>query len=261
MNIIQEELELFAAPSFEALCRQKEISGLSITLSRRLRTSWHLKTSPYTRMRQLTVPAKLADAPETVKTALLLWAGLPMRPRKNQTEIRKYKRELERTVWDYLIKQGLLQQRRGRTKLDQASYRTAGTNHDLAEIYQSLNQRYFGGKVDTIIRWGSFASTTSYQTYRTDSEGNRVSLITIAGAYDHAAVPRYAVEGVVYHEMLHVVIPPFRENGRRVVHGAQFKRAEQAFPLFTLWRAWERDHLRECMRSLRARAAGRRKPR
>jgi hypothetical protein len=76
-----------------------------------------------------------------------------------------------------------------------------------------------------------------------DPAGNRVNLITIAGVYDLPTVPRFAIEAILHHEMLHIAIPPVRGTGRSVIHGSAFKTAEKKFEHYLKWRAWEKTDL------------------
>jgi predicted metal-dependent hydrolase len=43
-------------------------------------------------------------------------------------------------------------------------------------------------------------------------------------------VPRYAVEYIVYHEMLHLKHPVKLRGSRRCVHGKEFQAEEKLFP-------------------------------
>jgi hypothetical protein len=44
--------------------------------------------------------------------------------------------------------------------------------------------------------------------------------------------------------MLHQAVPAREVNGRRIVHGAEFRRRERAHPDFARALAWERSHIR-----------------
>jgi hypothetical protein len=251
MNAIQQELSLFPAPSFDEICRRHGCEHISVVLNSRMRTRWQVTLHPLTGRRLLEVPSLLADAPEEVKTAVVAWALLPVRRRTSLRPAPRERREYERIVWDYLGSHHKNSARKRHFNADQAAWKTKGVAYDVEEIFRSVNQRYFNDTVRSIIRWGAHASLTSYQTFRRDREGNRVSLITIAGVYDHPKVPRFAIEGVVFHEMLHVVIPCPTRHGRRVVHGAEFKKAERTYPAFEMWRKWEREDLLPLARELR----------
>jgi predicted metal-dependent hydrolase len=44
------------------------------------------------------------------------------------------------------------------------------------------------------------------------------------------AVPRYVLEYIVYHEMLHLKHPVKLRGSRRCVHSAEFQAEERLFP-------------------------------
>jgi predicted metal-dependent hydrolase len=74
-------------------------------------------------------------------------------------------------------------------------------------------------------------------------------VIRIHPALDDGRVPRYFVEMVLFHEMLHQVFPPAVDRaGRRIVHGHEFRAAERRFPGYERARAWEKAHLHLLLR-------------
>jgi predicted metal-dependent hydrolase len=54
--------------------------------------------------------------------------------------------------------------------------------------------------------------------------------IVVSRIFDHPQVPRYAVEYIVYHEMLHLRHPVRLSGSRRCVHSADFRAEERLFP-------------------------------
>jgi len=54
--------------------------------------------------------------------------------------------------------------------------------------------------------------------------------IVVSRIFDQPAVPRYAVEYIVYHEMLHLRHPVELNGSRRCVHTAEFRAEEKLFP-------------------------------
>jgi len=54
--------------------------------------------------------------------------------------------------------------------------------------------------------------------------------IIVSRIFDHPKVPRYAVEYIVYHEMLHLRHPVKLNGSRRCVHSAAFHAEERLFP-------------------------------
>jgi predicted metal-dependent hydrolase len=54
--------------------------------------------------------------------------------------------------------------------------------------------------------------------------------IVISRVFDHPRVPKYAIEYIVYHEMLHLKHPVKLRGSRRCVHSSQFQAEEREFP-------------------------------
>jgi hypothetical protein len=147
----------------------------------------------------------------------------------------------------------------------------AGLHHDLDEIFHAVNARYFDGGVDAQIAWararaarvsasGEAHATPHASTVRRSiklgSYNSRDRMIRVHPALDAAFVPRFFVEYIVYHEMLHQIVPPEVQDGRREMHSALFKARERDFEDYRAALAWERDNL---ARLLRTRGARRRR--
>jgi hypothetical protein len=133
-----------------------------------------------------------------------------------------------------------------------------GTHHDLSEIFHAINQRYFGDLVDARITWGRDAPTRrTRRSIKLGSYTARERLIRVHPALDAEFVPRFFIEYIVYHEMLHQVLPPKLQRGRRDLHGPAFKAREREFADYALALRWESDNLD---RLLRRRPDARRRP-
>jgi predicted metal-dependent hydrolase len=52
----------------------------------------------------------------------------------------------------------------------------------------------------------------------------------VSRVFDRAETPRYAIEYLVFHEMLHLRHPVKVRGGRRCVHSREFQREERTFP-------------------------------
>ncbi len=111
-----------------------------------------------------------------------------------------------------------------------------GKWHDLDEIFHRLNQRFFSGQLAfTRLGWSLKRSRTILGHY---DSGH--GTIIVSRAFDSPSVPRYLVEYLVYHEMLHIRYPVERLGHRRVVHSYEFREAEKRFPQY----AWARRRLK-----------------
>jgi len=117
----------------------------------------------------------------------------------------------------------LLRQMRGRKQIDTPR----GHTYDLEKIFDELNMRYFSG-------WLARPQLTWSQNHARNSLGHydpAHNAIVISRVFDHPRVPCYAVEYIVYHEMLHLKHPVKLRGSRRCVHSAEFQAEEKMFPL------------------------------
>jgi hypothetical protein len=132
---------------------------------------------------------------------------------------------------------------------------TKGKRHDLLEIFQEVNERYFDGTVNALVTWGSTKRMRGgrrenpRRTIKLGSYGAVDRLIRVHPSLDRTWVPRYFVAYVVYHEMLHHVMPATRGNGRRNLHPPEFIAREREFRYFERAIGWEKAHISRLLRS------------
>jgi hypothetical protein len=121
---------------------------------------------------------------------------------------------------------------------------TAGEFHDLRQIYDELNVRYFEGKIDAAITWGARTGRARRRnSIKMGSYSVEDRLIRIHRSLDRAFVPRFFITWIVFHEMLHQVHDIRVKNGRREFHSKEFLADEAQFEQYEQSRAWERRHL------------------
>ncbi|MFB6373046.1 MAG: hypothetical protein ABEN55_08015, partial [Bradymonadaceae bacterium] len=72
-------------------------------------------------------------------------------------------------------------------------------------------------------------------------------LIRVHPALDQEWVPRYFVEFIVYHELLHAVCPPVEGEDGRQVHTEEFIELERQFPRYRDAVEWESTNLRRIL--------------
>jgi hypothetical protein len=163
----------------------------------------------------------LEGAPAPVQEALahILLSKLYRKPIKARYNHR-YRLFLNRS--DVRRKMLLLRQVRGRKPLTGPQ----GACYNLEEIFEDLNRRFFHGLLARPdLSWSRTASRTMLGHY--DPAHNA---IIISRLFDRPATPRFLVEYIVYHEMLHLRHPVEHGRERRCVHTREFKEAERAFP-------------------------------
>jgi hypothetical protein len=134
---------------------------------------------------------------------------------------------------------------------------------DLREIAGDLNQRYFDGRLKVRITWGKAAGESSSpaqscrrsrtSSLQLGSYSYEDRLIRVHRVLDRPEVPRFVVESVVYHELLHADLPPVTRKGRRYFHTPEFRRRERQFRHFERADCWVRDNLQLLLRARRAR--------
>jgi hypothetical protein len=121
---------------------------------------------------------------------------------------------------------------------------TAGDHHDLREIFDEMNARYFGNTIDAAITWGARNGRPRRRhSIKMGSYSVEERLIRMHRSLDRAFVPRFFVEWIVFHEMLHQVHDIKVKNGRREFHSKAFLADEARFERYAEARAWERTHL------------------
>ena len=109
-----------------------------------------------------------------------------------------------------------------------------GDVYDLDEIFLFLNQIYFQNSLPApVLTW------SARQTFRTLGHHDAAhKTISISRSLDDRRVPRYVVEYVVYHEMLHIKHPTVHHNGKRYNHTPAFRRDEENFAYFDEAEKW-----------------------
>ena len=165
----------------------------------------------------------LEGAPENVieSIAHILLAKIYRKPIESAhtTRFRRYV-----SSHDMRAKSHLLRQVRGRKRIGSAK----GIVYHLEEMFDELNHRFFHGLLARPrMTWSQVRSRRSLAHY--DPAHNA---IVVSRIFDHPLVPRYAVEYILYHEMLHLKHPVKMRGSRRCVHSKEFQAEEKLFPQF-----------------------------
>jgi predicted metal-dependent hydrolase len=179
------------------------------------------------RMREGKLFVRLSDmlegAPENILHAIahILLAKMYRKPieREQATRYRRY-------ISSHAIRDRatLLRQIRGRKRIDSAR----GRAYDLEAIFDELNTRFFHGLLARPrMTWSRVDARNRLGHY--DPAHNA---IVVSRVFDDFRVPRYAVEYIVYHEMLHLKHPVKLRGSRRCVHSGEFQAEERLFPRF-----------------------------
>lgn len=138
--------------------------------------------------------------------------------------------------------------RDNRAVLDQGPRRTIravvqGKHYNLRTLYDAVNEEYFGNSVRAIITWGSHVPRRWARKRTLGSYSSLTNTIRISPVLDRRSVPRYFLEFVIYHEMLHAALGIEETEGRRSVHSREFKKRERLFREYERALEWEKTRL------------------
>ena len=156
----------------------------------------------------------LEGAPDGVLRAIahILLAKMYRRP-IDRGAAAKYRRYVASR--EVVRKAHLVRQMRGRKRLHSAQ----GHVYDLDTVFEDLNARFFYGLMARPrMSWSQSKTRRILGHY--DPAHNA---IIISRIFDHSAVPRFVLEYIVYHEMLHLRHPVKLRGSRRCVHSAEFQ--------------------------------------
>jgi len=162
----------------------------------------------------------LEGAPEYVLRAIahILLAKMYRKPVDRQHAMR-YRRYV--STQHMSSKAHLVRQLRGRKRIISAR----GHAYDLENIFDDLNRQYFFGLLARPqMSWSGGRARNRLGHY--DPAHNA---IVVSRVFDHPRVPRYVLEYIVYHEMLHLKHPVRLRGSRRCVHSAEFQAEEKLF--------------------------------
>jgi hypothetical protein len=207
-----------------------ERAAVRVTLTDNRYTMISVRRVPRERRYEVRLHHMFADADPVITRALARY-------------IADNDREASRVLGDFIDSNA--GQVRGRARRTPSQIMvTSGEVHDLRAIYDDLNQRYFGDHISAAITWGPRTGRVRRRnSIKMGSYSVEDRVIRIHRSLDRAFVPRYFVEWIVFHEMLHQVHDIKVVNGRREFHSKAFLADEMRFEHYRQARAWERRHL------------------
>lgn len=179
----------------------------------------------FIRLREGSVEVRITDvlegAPAPIQEALAwILLGKLLRREIPAAWPDRYRRWMNRA--DVRRHLHLLRQSRGRKYISGPQ----GEHHNLETVFEELNQRFFHGLMGRPeLGWSRRVSRRLLGHF--DPSHNA---IVISRVFDSPAVPRVALEYVMFHEMLHLCHPVQHNGARRCVHTSEFRAAEKQFP-------------------------------
>ncbi|MBN2479265.1 MAG: hypothetical protein JXA94_03470 [Parachlamydiales bacterium] len=137
-------------------------------------------------------------------------------------------------------------------KLDKKKLFTKGKVYDLKNILDTMNLFYFKDKLNLLnITWFEVPNYTKFRHFTFGSYDKNLKLIRINKLLDSDIIPFYFINYVVYHEILHYIIPEkMGENLRRSVHSKEFKEKEKRFAYYKEARSFEKKFLKLSKRKI-----------
>ena len=125
----------------------------------------------------------------------------------------------------------------------------AGEVYDLDKIFDRLNKDYFGGNLaKPVLTW------SARKTFRILGHHDAAhETVVVSKSLDSADVPRFVVEYIVFHEMLHIHHPTKHVNGRRYNHTPAFRRDEEKFAYFHEAEKWIERNVRKLKKAAKKR--------
>jgi len=185
---------------------------------------------------RLSMHKMFLDAPEDVISAI---AHYVRGTRKEKTQ-------------QNLILRGFIQQNLSRFDcshlLDRKKLVHLGNVYDIKKIYDRINKEYFDDKMELKITWyGTPRKSRSRAIFGQYHDSLR--LVKIHRILDSPFFPEVFVSFVVYHEMLHNLIPGhIDKKGRYCSHGEDFKKQERLFKQYDEATEWERKNRKHFFR-------------
>ncbi|MCB9762499.1 MAG: hypothetical protein H6739_22060 [Alphaproteobacteria bacterium] len=134
---------------------------------------------------------------------------------------------------------------------------SSGHVHDLMPLYDHVNDTFFEGAhgrhQGIVVGWGRWPTVPPRRSLRLGSCSGAPPVIRVHPSLDDPRVPVWFVGFVLFHELLHVEVPPRAgPSGRRLVHPPEFCEREQRHPRYEDACAWERANIDWLVRRTRA---------
>jgi predicted metal-dependent hydrolase len=232
---VSREIHTIFQDAFHRLCPRTPLPPLSIEFFP------FANVNSTIRLREGHLRVRLSDllegAPESVLGALahILLAKLYRKP-VNRVLLGRFRRYVH--SHGVQRKAHLVRQLRGRKQV----FSARGAVYDLEELFEDLNRRFFGG----LLAQPRLTWSRDHARSRLGHFDPAHNTIVISRTFDAPSIPRYAVEYIVYHEMLHLKYPVRMRGSRRSVHTAEFRAEERRFPRLEAARRFLRRLAPQC---------------
>jgi hypothetical protein len=99
-----------------------------------------------------------------------------------------------------------------------------GSCYDLDEMFATVDREYFGNMLKPRLMWSGILSHRKLGHYERTRDR-----VVLSQVLDDRRIPRYVVEFVLYHELLHKHHGVKWVNGRCLAHTPEFRHSERKF--------------------------------
>ncbi len=133
-----------------------------------------------------------------------------------------------------------------------------GQHHNLNETLSRVNAKYFNNKAKVDITWGRKSIRTQnnqnplqkkthvqkhLKSRALASYDFDLKVIRVHRVLDTTEIPSYVLDWIVFHELLHHVLPVEKDiRGNSKYHTKHFRQLEQAFERYEDAKRWERKN-------------------
>ncbi|MFU8804564.1 MAG: hypothetical protein ACNA8W_12195 [Bradymonadaceae bacterium] len=133
-----------------------------------------------------------------------------------------------------------------RFEFDPDELQSRGEHFDLAKVVEDVRLELKDESLEGIsITWGRYGR--GRRSIRLGSYDFDQRLVRIHPVLDQDWVPRYFIEFIVYHELLHALIPPEQGETQRRIHTEEFRAMEKQFSHYEKALAWEKEHIEKLL--------------
>jgi predicted metal-dependent hydrolase len=162
----------------------------------------------------------LKDSPKDMMFALIMLLF-------SKLEGRKIPRDQENIYKDYVNSKKILnrikKRRKERVKKNLMGH--SGDHYDLKDSFARVNKKYFNSELTSpTLSWSRERTRTRFGHH-----DEALNTIVISKTLDDRNIPRYLLDYVMFHELLHIKHGIRYKNGRRSVHSANFKEDERIY--------------------------------
>jgi len=120
-------------------------------------------------------------------------------------------------------------------------YGPKGDYYDLGKIVEKIMREYTGQVPGITITWRKRSSGKNSITWATFRDLGNGGLIRVNKVLDDPGVPRFVIESIIYHELLHHLIPPEARGRGNHPHTSRFKASLKKFPDIDEAEKWKKD--------------------